>query len=869
MNYSDSAEGEMRQVGADSEERQGDLVRPEEAVSRREVPVGDREKEPALRLSTMENGLALREHAVASREEDVAMRESAVTLRESESARDHEARNTELNGREQTVITKEEAVASRESAVAEREMDVARQLGTGKAELTRREQAIIVAEQARDAGFADERAALNAELRDKRTGCETEIAETREKKLSDLDSEIAKLRAMRLKSIVEAESAEQERIREEIAKERQAWTAERDKARKQLDDERAEFERQKGALSALQSELDGRKAELEETERTLGLLRQRSESQWRKRNNELDETVKARIEDQCRLCEEDKKTLKERNVRLLEALRPQTELSEQIELLKRQLGGKDPAEVITTIKSQAREIKDYRDELASRPTKESYDSLDAEKKMLRKLVEELEIKVNAKNADANEAPALRRCIEDLKDEKKALELKASISEKKAEMAKDAQEWAEAELKRLCIAHERIADEEARRKEIENPRITADKVSAPFKETPIDELEWLAEIHKKCEDYGLYFPKRILYAFHTALKTAEWSPLTILAGVSGTGKSELPRLYSHFGGLYFEPLSVQPNWDSQESMLGFFNSIDNKFDAQPVLRFLAQSQQLRSEEYPGLEDAVCLVLLDEMNLAHPELYFAEFLSKLELRRGLSRKEVPTLDVKLGAGMNPYELQLGRNVLWAGTMNQDETTKSLSDKVMDRSIIINFPRPTELRRRPKLKQLTDKNRSPVLHRDSWNAWVSREDKFEDEEILPFKEFIQDINNALAASGRALGHRVWQSIEYYMANHPDVRFAQNKENKDKEALAKALHTAFEDQLVQKVMPKLRGIDTRGDSRSKCLDVIRGYLSKGVGGGFNLERDFDRACDLGYGQFIWQSADYLLEGEQSNELG
>ncbi|MCI5778660.1 MAG: hypothetical protein MR051_02415, partial [Lentisphaeria bacterium] len=77
---------------------------------------------------------------------------------------------------------------------------------------------------------------------------------------------------------------------------------------------------------------------------------------------------------------------------------------------------------------------------------------------------------------------------------------------------------------------------------------------------------------------------------------------VLAGVSGTGKSELPRLYSHFGGLFFEPLSVQPNWDSQESMLGFFNSIDNKFDAQPVLRFLAQSQKDWTDEYPGLKDA---------------------------------------------------------------------------------------------------------------------------------------------------------------------------------------------------------------------------------------------------------------------------
>ena len=127
-------------------------------------------------------------------------------------------------------------------------------------------------------------------------------------------------------------------------------------------------------------------------------------------------------------------------------------------------------------------------------------------------------------------------------------------------------------------------------------------------------------------------------------------LTVLAGVSGTGKSELPRLYSHFGGINFLSLSVQPNWDSQESMLGFFNSIDNKFDAQPVLRLLAQSQKAQAEGYPlGLEDVMSLILMDEMNLAHVELYFAEFLSKLELRRGRKGNEAPSLEVKLGAGM----------------------------------------------------------------------------------------------------------------------------------------------------------------------------------------------------------------------------
>jgi hypothetical protein len=224
------------------------------------------------------------------------------------------------------------------------------------------------------------------------------------------------------------------------------------------------------------------------------------------------------------------------------------------------------------------------------------------------------------------------------------------------------------------------------------------------------------------------------------------------------------------------------------------------------------------------------------------------------------------VKIGAGLPPYQLPLGRNVLWTGTMNQDETTKSLSDKVLDRSIIIHFPRPTELKRRLKLAPLDEKNRGRILHKVSWQAWLSQDSSFSDDAVKPFKQFIEGMNTALAVAGRAIGHRVWQSIEYYMANYPDVRAAQKATDKDE--LAKALHIAFEDQLVQKVMPKLRGIDTRGKSKTGCLDKILTQINNGIGGNpFNLAEDFHLACELGYGQFIWQSANYLKDEPASGQ--
>lgn len=807
-----------------------------------------------------ERALDKREAAVAKHEEEKAKlveREKAIIIAEQKRdagfADERAALDQELRDKRAQL---EKEIDKRKSVVTELENTLLSDLQAieaEKAKLTERARAIIIAEQMRDAGFADERATLNNELREKRVQVEAEISNIRTKKLSELDDEMAKLKTKRLDNITNTENVERERIRAEITKEREAWTNQQDDARKKLNAERTEFEKQKGALSALQSEIEGRKIELEHAERELERKEQRLDQQSQRRNEQLQDEVEEQIGERRKSLEVAEAAIKAENIRLRDALRIQTSLTGAFEQLKQQLGGKDPAEILRALNSQTDELKRLREELATRPTEEMrtrYTALELEAKNQKIRAEELERQLASNEADIAEIGCLRRRSSELNAENKSLAQRASIFEGAASAA-------QAELKRLHTPHERSEEVEARYKEIRLPHISAEKAKQPIKSSDIDEVTWLDGIANASKTYGLHFNRRILNAFHTALKTAEWSPLTVLAGVSGTGKSELPRLYSHFGGIYFESLSVQPNWDSQESMLGFFNSIDNKFDAQPVLRFLAQSQQPWSNDYPGLQDAVCLILLDEMNLAHPELYFAEFLSKFELRRGRKRNDVPFIPVKIGAGMRPYELSLGRNVLWTGTMNQDETTKSLSDKVLDRSIIINFPRPTKLRSRNELKSLSDIPFTP-LHRASWDKWWVRKVDFKLEQIEPFRSFVEQINASLSVTGRALGHRVWQSIEYYMANYPDVRVAQQKNDKD--ALAKAMHIAFEDQLVQKVMPKLRGIDTRGKSKTECLDKIRGQIVNGIcTTPFNLIEDFDLACDLGYGQFIWQSANYL----------
>ena len=123
--------------------------------------------------------------------------------------------------------------------------------------------------------------------------------------------------------------------------------------------------------------------------------------------------------------------------------------------------------------------------------------------------------------------------------------------------------------------------------------------------------------------------------------------------------------------------------------------------------------------------------------------------------------------------------------------------------------------------------------------------------------YRRMLEDMNDCLSHVGRAIGHRVWQSIEHYVINYPTVRAEFLRANGDLTSeLDDAMHTAVEDQIVQKVMPKLRGIDTRGTARKNCLEPIKSLLHDAD---FDLDEDFDRACEMGYGQFMWGSAEYI----------
>lgn len=360
-----------------------------------------------------------------------------------------------------------------------------------------------------------------------------------------------------------------------------------------------------------------------------------------------------------------------------------------------------------------------------------------------------------------------------------------------------------------------------------------------------ETAWLDYIKKQAELSGFIFSQRLLNAYHTSVKIGEWSPLVVLAGVSGTGKSALPQQYALHGGMNFLSVPVKPDWDSPQSLFGYYNSIENKFEPTELLRALYQMQPSKNKEKGN---QMLMVLLDEMNLAHVELYFSDLLSKFETKRG--NNTAVQYEISLGAGAESEWLSIGDNVLWTGTMNEDETTKALSDKVIDRSTLITFPRPKKLIGRTKAANQKTKY---VLEKSLWKSWVDGAlpiEAIDKTKMDDMQETIERINAKMSELGRNLGHRVWQSIQNYIINHPDVINCKDESKKNE-----FVQRAFSEAIAFKIMPKLRGVETSGEYEDIIEDIGKIIQEKVP----ELINDYVRARSLPSKIFMWHSAEFL----------
>ena len=177
---------------------------------------------------------------------------------------------------------------------------------------------------------------------------------------------------------------------------------------------------------------------------------------------------------------------------------------------------------------------------------------------------------------------------------------------------------------------------------------------------------------------LYYNESLLRAFFGGLAC---SKLIILQGISGTGKTSLAYAWGKFVKHNSCIASVQPSWRDKTELLGYFNEFTKKFNESNVLEELYISR---------FDDDVHTIILDEMNIARVEYYFAEMLSILEVpnRNEWIIELVTTTWPDDPQLVENGKLRLPGNLWYIGTINNDDSTFMVTDKVYDRAMPIDI-------------------------------------------------------------------------------------------------------------------------------------------------------------------------------------
>ena len=464
--------------------------------------------------------------------------------------------------------------------------------------------------------------------------------------------------------------------------------------------------------------------------------------------------------------------------------------------------------------------------------------LDSDIEAKKKIKDDLESKISRYQ---DEKKDLETKVHEL--EKRAASLKSQIEE--LERTRDRKE---SETNRAIKDYEKVAGElnaaQMEASSIMNGREIVEKSrwedldrsifeSKPKVRALVSEADMLDRFREALKSSGIIFSKRTINAFHTGLKAEDSSPLVVLAGISGTGKSLLPSLYSKAFGFNFLSVAVQPRWDSPQDMFGFYNYMQNRYKATELSRMLWQydiynnpAARNRFKEEGNLP--MNIVLLDEMNLARVEYYFSDMLSKLEQRRSFSDKtnekdrQVAEIEIEggsIGEKEASRRLFVNENTLFVGTMNEDETTQSLSDKVMDRANVLRFGKPS------KIDAKMDSTEFDSIYSDtdsymSFGNWkkLCSEKQLSSRFMNRLDDVVSSLNDELAKVGHPFAYRVWRSIESYVSQYPGVAGGDEA----------SFNAALSDQIEMKILPKLNGVDLSAPKVSQALNAVSGIIDR-----------------------------------------
>lgn len=353
-----------------------------------------------------------------------------------------------------------------------------------------------------------------------------------------------------------------------------------------------------------------------------------------------------------------------------------------------------------------------------------------------------------------------------------------------------------------IALESDIKEDKSQETIEQPSKAEIKGIDPFPDSTLGEADFLKCFFSHVHQSGYVYTEKDLVNFHVAMKS---STLVILSGMSGTGKSKIVSLYGESLGLPSEEIRmipVRPSWTDDTDILGYLDTTTMLYRAADT--GLVDTLRAASEN----PDKLYLICFDEMNLARVEHYFSQFLSVLENPVGKRFLQLynPELEARVyNASEYPSRIELGKNLLFVGTVNLDESTFHFSDKVLDRANVIRFHRCSfaelkkcSLEAPPKQEALPTVSTTTYL---SFENPEKRAISLTDQEIA----FLSDLDALLdeTKTDGGIGFRILRQIDDYLKNVPAGAVLTHQE-------------AFDLQIAQRVLTKLRG------SREQLQDLL-----------------------------------------------
>ncbi|MCY4261330.1 MAG: chromosome segregation ATPase-like protein, partial [Rhodobacteraceae bacterium] len=238
--------------------------------------------------------------------------------------------------------------------------------------------------------------------------------------------------------------------------------------------------------------------------------------------------------------------------------------------------------------------------------------------------------------------------------------------------------------------------------------------------------------------------------------------------------------------------------------------------------------------------------DEMNLARVEYYCSDFLSRLESRprsdqvddERLRKDSEIELEIPMPGGASAPRVFPGYNLLFAGTMNEDESTQSLSEKVVDRANVLRFPAPQKIR----VAKAADGLPAPrALTRTRWSRWVRQPEHLGSERRL-VEDYIESLVNLMSGLRRPFGHRLGLAMISYAANYPVLDGGHDP------------RVPMADQVEMRLLPKLRGVDA--DAFDREIRTLADFVGDDLSDS-DLAKAIEDSLEVaksGTGSFLWR---------------